>query len=969
MKFPVIVASAVLACKVFAAELSVTERDLPRVPATEPARAAETMQLREGLRLELVASEPLIADPVAMAFDESGRLYVVEMGDYSERRHERLGRVKLLVDTNGDGRFDKATVFADKLAWPTAVICHDGGVFVGASPDILYFKDTDGDGVADRRNLAFTGFGNAAARLNVQQLLNSFTWGVDNRIHGALGGNPGFITNASHPELKPLELRGRDFSFDPATLDLRAESGGGQWGLSFDDTGEKFVCSNARHLMAEMYEARFAARNTWHSMPPPDVNVGPDAPAAEIFRISPEEPWRVLRTKWRVAGLVAGPVEGGGRASGYFSGASAITIYRGDAFPEAFRGDVFVADCGSNLIHRKKLRREGFRFVAERAPGEERREFLASRDNWFRPVALANGPDGALYVVDMYRETVEHPWSLPPELKSRLDLNSGNDRGRIFRIVPEGFQRPKPVQLGRLTSAALVQTLQHPNGWHRDTAARLVCERAGEDAAPLLRDLLRAATNDVGRIHALHTLRSLGALGAEDVEMAARHSNAPVRVHAIRVAARLGTALAPHLESLAGDGDERVRFQLALVTSNSVTLTRLIQQDVEESWMRSAVLGGLGTGAGEVLAALAGDGAFNARPGADEFLREAARLAGAASPWNRVALALRVGARSPRALALAAAVAAGLEQRGMSLAAADRKPFDQLNEQALRVLRDTTAVDADRLDAVAFLSRAGDSRARAALFELLTARSAPAVQTAAITGLARGGAANWTNIFQRWPVLAPSTRSQAVALALSRREAAGAFAQALEQGVVARTELSAADVQRLRNHGDKTLQGTAQKVFQKDSSARGDVLKQFRAALEMKGDSERGRGIYDQRCAMCHRLGTSGVAVGPDLASAAAGGKEKLLGSILDPNAEVAAAFVAYTVDTRGGDTLLGLLAGEDAVAVTLKLQSGETMRVEREKIVRLRAGDRSLMPEGLEEGLKPQDMADLLEFLVRPPK
>ena len=163
--------------------------------------------------MELAAAEPLVVSPVAMAFDEEGRLFVVEMIDYSERREEKLGRVRMLVDTDGDGKFDKATVYADKLPWPTAIICWDGGVFVGASPDIFYFKDNNGDGVADQRRVVLSGFGNTRARLNVQQLFNSFNWGLDNRIHGASGGNGGVLGKPNVVGGLGADMRGKDFSF------------------------------------------------------------------------------------------------------------------------------------------------------------------------------------------------------------------------------------------------------------------------------------------------------------------------------------------------------------------------------------------------------------------------------------------------------------------------------------------------------------------------------------------------------------------------------------------------------------------------------------------------------------------------------------------------------------------------------------------------------------------------------------
>src|SRR5437667_5631135 len=211
---------AVLCLRLGAAEPTVDPKDLPRVAPTEPNRALSTFQVKPGFRLELVAAEPLVVDPIAMSFDEDGRLFVVEMRDYSERRDERLGRIRLLEDTDGDGRFDKSTVYVDNLPWPTAVFCYDGGIFVGATPDILYCKDTNGDGVADVKEVVFTGFASDYApyqtnRLNVQAMLNSFNWFLDNRIHGATSMSGGKVVCVKKPGAAPIDLRGRDFSFDP----------------------------------------------------------------------------------------------------------------------------------------------------------------------------------------------------------------------------------------------------------------------------------------------------------------------------------------------------------------------------------------------------------------------------------------------------------------------------------------------------------------------------------------------------------------------------------------------------------------------------------------------------------------------------------------------------------------------------------------------------------------------------------
>src|SRR5687767_2607915 len=259
-----------------AAEPEPDPAQLPRIPPTEPAGALSTFKVKPGFRVELAAAEPNVRDPVALSFDEYGRMYVVEMRDYSERRDERLGTVRLLEDADNNGTFEKSTVFADNLPWPTAVICYDGGIFVASSPDILFLRDTDGNRKADERRVVFTGFGKGVERLNVQALPNSFNWTLDNRIHGASGPNGGQITRPDAPEMAAVELRGRDFSFDPRTFEFRAETGGSQHGLTFDNYGRKFVCNNSTHIQTLMYEERYAVRNTVYSLPRAlvDIEIG-----------------------------------------------------------------------------------------------------------------------------------------------------------------------------------------------------------------------------------------------------------------------------------------------------------------------------------------------------------------------------------------------------------------------------------------------------------------------------------------------------------------------------------------------------------------------------------------------------------------------------------------------------------------------------------------------------------------------
>jgi putative membrane-bound dehydrogenase-like protein len=231
-----------------ATEPSVDAKDLPRVPATEPNDALRTFQVRPGFKLELAAAEPEVLDPIAMCFDERGRMFVIEMRDYSERREEKLSRIRMLEDLDNDGRYEKSTVFLDHLAWATAVMWVNGGVLIGATPDILFAKDTNGDGVADETKVLFTGFGNTQEKLNVQGLFNNFIWGLDNRIHGCSGLNGGRVEQKLHPGKPPIDVRNKGLVIDPRDWSLTTENGGGQYGLSFDPWGRLYTCSISIHI-------------------------------------------------------------------------------------------------------------------------------------------------------------------------------------------------------------------------------------------------------------------------------------------------------------------------------------------------------------------------------------------------------------------------------------------------------------------------------------------------------------------------------------------------------------------------------------------------------------------------------------------------------------------------------------------------------------------------------------------------
>ncbi len=955
----------------------VSAEELPRVPATPPEKALETFEVKAGFRLDLVAAEPLLVDPVAIAFDENGRMFVVEMVDYSERRDESLGQVRMLEDTDGDGVFDKTTVYADDLAWPTAVICYDGGIFVASSPDIIWFKDADGDGKAEERKVVFTGFGTHAPRLNVQSLLNNLTWGVDNRIHGATSRNGGTITSLAHPSEPPLELRSRDFSFDPRTLTIRAEAGGGQHGMSFDDRGGKYVSSNSHHLQAVMYEERYAGRNPAYTMPRGLIDIAVDGPAAEVYRISPDEPWRVIRTKWRVEGTVPGVVEGGGRVSGYFTGATGGTIYRGNALPTEFLGNAFIGDAGGNLVHRKLIRMNGVEPVAERPEDEQKVEFIASRDVWFRPVDFANAPDGGLYILDMYRETIEHPWSIPETIKKHLDLNSGNDRGRIYRVVPEGFEQPAPVRLAEATIAELVETLAHPNGWHRDTAARLLSERRDREAVPLLNALLRESESGTGRMHALYALRSLEGLDVEHLLAAMEDPDERVRQHAVRLAEEFpeNAALAEKAMTLAGDSSAHVRYQLAFTLGEishperTRALAKLAASDGGDKWIRAAILSSLAKGAAEVFEIVAAEIA----PGEIAGNRFLSDLIGVIATRNEPADVSRVvaflGKLPPEvSIGLARALGEGLAQAGGSLAEADDDgALESLLAPAKEIAVNGKATAESRKQAIELLGFTSFETSGAVLRELTRSTQPREIQLAALQALDRfedpGVAAS---VLEQWQSFSPRLRGEALTILLKRTERTEALLEAIRSGKIAAAEIPAAQAVELREHQEPTIREAAGKLFGGPTSeTRGEAIAAFRPSLELVGNVDRGRAHYRTSCAACHRSGSDGYAVGPDLAALKTAGKESLLANIIDPNREVAPGFVVYHVETKDGANHYGMVVNETAQAITLRQIFGKEITLRRDRIAKMQSQGRSIMPEGLENGMSNQDMADLLEFIL----
>ncbi|MEX0794582.1 MAG: PVC-type heme-binding CxxCH protein, partial [Pirellulaceae bacterium] len=947
--------------------------DLPRIPPTSPQDALRTFDLLPGLKLEQVASEPNVVDPVALDFDEYGRMYVVEMRGYSEDAELNIGRIRRLEDTTGDGKYDKSEVFLDGLSWPTAVVCTGGGILIGASPDILFAKDTTGDGKADQTEVVFSGFN----RSNVQGLLNSFQWGLDNRIHGATSSSGGTVQSTRHPSREAVRLNRRDFVIEPRSMLLSPASGGGQHGMSFDNFGRRYVSSNSDHIQLVMFEDRYIARNPYLAAPSPTKSIASDGPAATVYRTSPVEPWRIIRTRLRAQGLVPGVVEGGGKPAGYFTGATGVTIYRGDALPPKYHGNAFVSDAGGNLVHRKTLTPKGVEVVADRAdPG---REFLSSADIWFRPVQMANSPDGSLLVIDMSREVIEHPHSLPPMIKKHLDLTSGRDRGRIYRVVPEGFQQPADRAIGDATINRLVELLANPNGWHRQTAARLIYERQDQSALPLLKEMAHTGKIPEARVRALYGLSGLEGLTPEVLLVALADNHPAVREHAIRLSEPLlgsSPELAERLAEMVADEAPLVRYQLAYTLGElppeqrAHPLAQLIANSGDDPWLQLAVQSSLGEGASEVLAILLKSPLYRGQPSASPFMAKLARQVAAEATPEQLQPLVQTLAKLPDTeshltsqLVRGLIEGAGSKREPLRQQLATAKGGDgssllaRVQATGIRQATDENLSETQRRAGVGLLALVPWNQVKEDLSSLLDYRQPQSIQLEALATLSRFDEPEVVLVVtDRFPEMPPKLRGESLELILSRPQWVGQLLNAIETENFAATDLDAARIERLRNHPDKSLAAKAEKLLASlELGRRADVVAMYQEALKLEGDVDRGRAAFRKTCSACHRLEDFGSEIGKNLKGVAEKGPEALLVAILDPNREIDPLYLNYIAVTDDGRTLTGMLAAETATSITLKRAENATDVILRGEIDQMRATGLSLMPEGLERELDPQ--------------
>lgn len=972
-----------------------------------PEMSLKAMQPRPGFQVELVAAEPLVQDPVAFEWGPDGKLWVAEMADYpvgnftNPKRKRQVndrksgarasglssgGRVRFLEDTNGDGNYDKSTLFLDGLNFPNGVLPWRKGVLITASPDIIYAEDTNGDGKADVKKILFTGFGQG----NQQHRANGLVYGLDNWVYCANGDSDGRIQSTKTG--KVIDIRGRDFRFNPDTGELQTVTGRTQFGRNRDTWGNWFGCNNSNPMYHFVLSERYLARNQHARYPDPRVHLAVQPGAAPVFPVSRAMP----------------------RFNDYnklnrFTSACSAMIYGDTLFGKEYVGNSFVSEPVHNLVHREIVTQKGVTFTSRRAKDERQSEFLASRDNWFRPTMIKTGPDGALYVADMYRLVIEHPQYIPKELQKKWEFRAGENLGRIYRVFPSGKQLRKTPRLDRMTTAQLVESLNSPNGWVRDTAQRLLVLRRDKAAVPLLEKLAKATNrarkeadrSALARLHALSTLDGLSALKPSIIKSALSDPHPGVRRHAVRLAeGRLDSSaeLAASVARLAGDPDSQIRMQVAYSLGGSKSpqsadaLAALILNNAGDRYLVAAAMSSLNRANIEpVVARLFRRAGLNTTQIAARrtVLRVAPALGGETVILAALDQVTRAGGNPAQRITRLASFAELLD----GLATARRSLNDVLSKakgqrkatltrQVNRTLSDATAIafssagshtDAARLTAISLLPHVVDHQSNGVSIvkscgKLLVPQETSRVQSAVVAALARMSHDSVpTTLLSGWKSHGPSLQAEIVDVLLSRERWTRNLLEAVGKGTVHVSGISAAHRQRLLSSGKPDVRRLAATVLQTSAinANRNKVVESYASALKLTGNLVRGKAVFKKSCSACHQLEGVGNHVGPDLTALKDKSAGALLVAMLDPNRNVESKYVGYVAVTNRGRTFAGLLASEAGGSITLIGTDGKKHVLLRNELEALRSTAKSAMPEGLEKDLKPQDVADVTAYVV----
>ncbi len=949
-----------------------------------PESSLQCMRIGDHLRVELVAAEPQVEDPVAIDFGPDGRLWVAEMNDYGRGVYEQFdqnSRVRWLRDDNGDGRFEVAETFVDGLRFPTDVKVWRDGILICDAPDIKFARDTDGDGKANDIKTLFSGF----EVRNAQARVNSLRWGLDGWLYGSCGLFGGVIT--SHLTQETVDCRNRDFRLNPDNGVIEPVDGRTQQGRCRNDWGDWFGCSNGTLLQAIPSENVPTGTHPLTTLlAPKRLSLSPGA-----LKLYPPD------------NLVRFELSG---APGQATSACGLGIYRDTLLGAAFIGDAFTCEPVHQSVHRIDLSRAGHGYTGSRGAGEEAAEFLSSSDRWFRPVQVRTGPRGALWVVDMYRYVIEHSRWIPQSTLKQLDVFAGQRRGRIYRVVPAetsakiASQSAIPV-LSKLSDKDLAAHLGSTNGTVRDLVHQMLQWRSAEGADDEIRRVAADEQNSAAQIQALATLAGLKRLSAADVSSSLRSGNAETVRFSVRLAEHLieeSAEIQSLIVGLANHGDVRVRRQVALsiaaadFPSAVPTLTRLMSSDEPDAYVRSAALSSVDAdNVNEVITAYLSD--------------PANRTAGTFDPL--ILLALRRGDTDARHKALDAIMPNTdntiTHKQAQTIAAAldaldARENSDQvvieratsnrllaLHQSALRNIADADPSVDSLMGSLALLGRhfgrvtdqifrtdansnSFDVSTRAAAIASLISPTQPAsVQQQAVQALSQIGSNNVSALLlDAYPRASPALRSNILDSLISHDSGSAALLAALSDGRVRNDALDAIRRQKLLTHPNEQIRLDTERILHTSkTSSRSDVVKSFDHALDRKGNATAGQAVFRKHCSNCHKLQEDGFVVGPNLLALTNRDPRWLLTAILDPNRDVDDRYIMWTAVTFDGRAVSGLIVDETSTGIRLREAGGKENVIDRSEIDLFRSSNLSVMPEGLEKDINAQQMSDVIAYLI----
>lgn len=926
------------------------------LPADErahgPEESAAALQVRDGYQLRLIASEPLVADPITARIDARGRLWVVEMPDYPTGPRDGQppsGRIKILEDQDRDGVFDHATVFADGLLFATGVQPYRDGAIVTLAGQIVFMQDRDNDGVAEHTEVWFKGF----AEQNQQLRANHPTLGPDGMVYVA-GGLRGGSVEALHDRFQrreqPVDLRDRDFCFDPDGGWWGAVAGKSQFGMTIDDYGRRIGCSNRNPAMmtpillaAVDRDPLLAARDAIHDV----------ALAAERSRV-------VARADaWTTSNL----------HSGQFSAACGVLA----AGMVDDKGEWLLAcEPTAYLVQRQRVQRAGSVWESRREADEA--EFLSSSDTWFRPVDATLGPGRSVLVVDMARAVIEHPDFMPTELKTRPDQWEGSNLGRIWQISPLDSDSSTSELTARLDAYAM---LSSESSVQRQLASQSLLESEDADAERL-RSIVQASNGRPrGRARAAWIMKRHGWFTLKEAAVLSKSPHPRLRALAIELSGDIEGGWRQSVQ-LANDADPLVLRAaagvLAGTTGNDqqrVEAMLTIAATTDDAWTLRQ-LGAVDDSALEELATAVAT-SKTSRPTLTTHLIQ--RLA-IDSPESAAGVVVQRIGDSPLTIPLQGDVVDCLEAWITGTRRGRRSPSQVIDNlaadekerllQAFGAARDTAVHGPSppslRARTLAVANETGflpkDLRS------LLDEDSPPEVRVAALP-IALRHDSDWTRGFLSQRMMGMSIPLRAAAVTACMRSVSDTqwLLERIAEGAVPKTVIDPATAKRLRQHSKPEIRELATQWLSSDPN-RTKVLARYAEAAQTLGDPLVGKKLFLEHCSACHHIDGQGTNVGPDISDTRTKTADALLTSILDPNAAIDASFVQYSVLTFDGRILDGLLIDETAESITLQQKGGERVTIPRDEIEALQAPGVSLMPEGFEQSMDVEAMSHLLAYL-----